>query len=822
MSGMLSSIKRFEREILVVAAIICIFAFVVIDPLTMYMRRGSDQQMPQGAVVRINGASFTESQLGRVRAANVAASELAMELARAAFQEKKEPRVDWRGYAPNERQLVWQFVFADKARNLGINVTQDEVMSYLVSLSADTRTRLDIEGMVKELQGVRSGYVTDRMVYEAVRRYLARDQLDSFLRSGIRPVEYPSQIVPPALAWDCYQRIHRKIRVEVLPISVESFLPKVTESPTTQEIETLYNSFKEMPPIPASPNPGFASPQRIAFEHVRIDRKAIQDAEMDKITNEAIEKEYNERVSRGDPLVRERPAPPKSRSNSGTQDQSSDDDSQKSDENQGSAPGVPNETPAEKSQDPEKSQENETAVDPGASENSDSGASPSQSEDSDESSDSRPGNPLRNKKKEGASRVHKNDFYLVSQVLPDSNAPEEKSTPVGNANAGESKESSDEAPADSNTDSSAKSKGEDKDTSNEKSSTDANASQQEPGDETGFRYKPLDDDMRKTLRQNLAQKPVQETLKKIVEEVESAVNEFGRKIRKYNRRKESAKPSDKNDEVRPEFTAMNELREKYQLTYGTMDLSDRFEAEKSGQDIVSAQKFIIQRNDFQMVSFVDFAYGASYDIYEPQQIDQIDDIYVFWKTEEQKQQTEPLEKVRDQVVHAWKLKKALELAKAEAAALLKKVDQSKTLTDNFPDKAEEIRQTDEPFSWITPGPSMPSGVGNLRISQVKEIEFAGNDFMRAAYALEPGGVTFGVDQPQKVVYLIRHMEEQPSRLELKSRFVNAGWTQDVQGLAYSELVDSINVWQEQSAKDANEFWTRPARVFDRGQDGGDE
>jgi hypothetical protein len=80
--------------------------------------------------------------------------------------------------------------------------------------------------------------------------------------------------------------------------------------------------------------------------------------------------------------------------------------------------------------------------------------------------------------------------------------------------------------------------------------------------------------------------------------------------------------------------------------------------------------FDFQFQQFRMLTFSDIAFGENVPLYDAQQADssEPDSSYIFFRTEEIKAKDVTLAVVKPQVVEAWKLNKAYELALKDAAA----------------------------------------------------------------------------------------------------------------------------------------------------------
>jgi hypothetical protein len=164
---------------------------------------------------------------------------------------------------------------------MGIVVTDESIKGYLRSYSSG---KVDDSEFGNLLQSVSQGRISQRQFFDAMRNeLLALRFLELFYR-GIDPL-------PPAVAWDYFQRLNRQVSVEAAAFPVADYLSQV-EEPTDAEIAQLYDEGKDRYPMPNSPEPGFKQRKKIALEYVKADLQTFLDEEKPKITDEEVAKYY--------------------------------------------------------------------------------------------------------------------------------------------------------------------------------------------------------------------------------------------------------------------------------------------------------------------------------------------------------------------------------------------------------------------------------------------------------------------------------------------------------------------------------------------------
>jgi hypothetical protein len=141
--------------------------------------------------------------------------------------------------------------------------------------------------------------------------------------------------------------------------------------------------------------------------------------------------------------------------------------------------------------------------------------------------------------------------------------------------------------------------------------------------------------------------------------------------------------------------------------------------------------------------------------------------YVSWKTAETAAYTPKLEEVRDEVIMYIRMQEARKLAQARADELAKKAAASdKPLADLIPeDKKANLYTGLGPFSWLD-----QLGFQGATIGNVPELDSVGPAFMKAVFDTKLQGYGVALNQPQRVVYVVKPTSFEPSIDELRRRF----------------------------------------------------
>ena len=184
--------------------------------------------------------------------------------------------------------------------------------------------------------------------------------------------------------------------------------------------------------------------------------------------------------------------------------------------------------------------------------------------------------------------------------------------------------------------------------------------------------------------------------------------------------------------------------------------------------------------------------------------------YVFYKTEDRPEKFVAWEDegTYDLALAKWKKVQARKKALEAAEALADKArDADKTLKEIFPDRKVVSAG---PFTWMTEGVSArlmgPSEPPTL--SKVDGIERPGDDFMRAVFALAPGGVGVAMNQPETVAYVVRLEKLGKAEWSLWNSFESTP-PGEYGSVAGGDLQAMERAWIEQIKADAGLKWELP-------------
>jgi hypothetical protein len=154
-------------------------------------------------------------------------------------------------------------------------------------------------------------------------------------------------------------------------------------------------------------------------------------------------------------------------------------------------------------------------------------------------------------------------------------------------------------------------------------------------------------------------------------------------------------------------------------------------------------------------------------LYNPQMLRAGNKTVLYWKTSDEPAVVLPFEKARPQVVQAWRLQKARELAKAEADKIA--ATANKPGGDPVPELTEAAKRLKQNVmelhgvARLVRTPSFRAGAmaqyAPYRVPEDK-IEYAASDFTDQVLELkQPGDVKVVSDEPEKTYYVVALMQK---------------------------------------------------------------
>jgi hypothetical protein len=154
--------------------------------------------------------------------------------------------------------------------------------------------------------------------------------------------------------------------------------------------------------------------------------------------------------------------------------------------------------------------------------------------------------------------------------------------------------------------------------------------------------------------------------------------------------------------------------------------------------------------------------------------------FISMKTSDTPGRVPKLKEVKDEVVRAWKLQKAAEIALKDAKAEAKKAQEAGSpLADYFADDNSIEVVSVDPFAQLTRG-DVPDQMGRqrFRLSQPDGLVAPGPEFMRTVFKLKNGEVTAVLNHDHSIAYIVRMVEHVKPEDELRNAYLAEANTWD--------------------------------------------
>lgn len=785
MSSPLKAFRKHQKKLIVIFGVLLMVSFTVLGTVQQFMRHETpEQRAGQEVVATWKEGEITRGELQSERMAQQSAFIFMNALVQEAQNAGGSPQVDVLQGDATLQGLARQIILAKKAEQMGIVVTDDTITQYLSKLTDGAkRSPEQFEAMFEQLMKDRRG-----VNYKGFLRYMRKALMaQDVLVMGTAGISALS----PGEAKSYHDRIYRQKTVELLPLKVNNYLPKVKGKPSQAELEKLYEEGKDRYTTPPSAEPAFRRRHKIKFAYFKGDAETFRTREEAKITDEQIANYYQEhkddfkRASlpsdlggdaadeTGLPGDKTKPAP-------------ADKSSGQPDSSTGSDANAPNE-----SSQPDKSNKTPAA---GSSEDKSSEETKDKSEDKDKDATEK----KQPASKDDQSRLDGRIDEATVFVSLDDEGAEEKA-------------------------------------SKEETATPAEKAQGKEDSEKKPEYRPLDevkDEIRGVLAKEAVAKeyegkrsfdkeqPFQYLRDQALEKAAIDVQRYARKRNRwiiYQKRGRSGaeKP------IEPDW---KKIAEKLDLEYGEAPLADRVQiahteigkVESHGTRIFSHPQ--MERPQFRSVteSFADIAFkNEDEKLFNPFEFppssqtafDRNNPVfyqnpggvrYLYWKAAEKEESTPPLDKIRNEVTETWRMQQARKLALADAKKKVAEVKGTeKSLTEVF---GEDAVLQPGGFRWLSRGGGNISvGGGELTVTEVDQVENPGEKFHQAVSLLEEGETGVATNQDESVVYVV-----QVERDTLIVPFQRVG--SDINRLAMQNQTGIFRDWLEDIDREYNVEW----------------
>jgi hypothetical protein len=775
--------------LLVSAGLMAMIAFVFLGPLLDYMSgRRAHRENP--VVVETNYGNFTQGELENLKYTRDVVDRFLRDVAaRGAanlFQQSSlDPRwfqtiadrhyLFWRQrlmgvHAGPEQGAIETLVLSQRAQQMGMVISDQAINDLIMQITENRVTPDELQTIIRSLNPSRP--VSEARLFAALRtEMLAAEYRQLFLRS--------LQDLPPAQRFEYYARLNRRAKTEIMPLDVSDFVDQVP-NPDEAEIKRFYEQYKSDYPNPDSPQPGFKEPKRATFQYFKASVDQLAEKLKGDVTEEEIRKYYD-----------------------ANKDQFREFDLGASGEEKG----------ADKKDDPkpegEKAGEEKPATDK-PTEEKPAAEKPATDEPKTEKPDTKE-NPTAEKDAapQASARTRRPPVRLVSTQADSQKSENAKPAETSNADPPKSGSQPDatkpvvsaEKPVDKAEEKPVEQKPATENPTEEKPAADKPGEQKPPEP----RYQPLEK-VADQIRMSLARQKAEERLREQFDALSAEMRRYQDELDVYSTEKQ-ARPGAK-PPVPLDFAKLAEGKDVQAFELKSVS------AQQAAESDLGKSFRVVPNQRTQMpftVPFVNFAFADSLPLYKSEQDrDNDNNIFLFWKTEEEPAFVPPLDQIRAKVVLAWKKTKARDLARKRAAEFAAQARSlKKPLAELFGSQSKlKIFET-SPFSWLTLGniPADPSALP--RLSEIENIDRPGTEFMKTVFGLEPAGVGVALNEPQTMVFVIRLINFEPGAEELRDDFARTNPSRYMAAATEDQRV-VYQAWLADLNKEAGVHWIRQA------------
>lgn len=319
------------------------------------------------------------------------------------------------------------------------------------------------------------------------------------------------------------------------------------------------------------------------------------------------------------------------------------------------------------------------------------------------------------------------------------------------------------------------------------------------------KYEPLEN-VKEEIRQQLAAEQANRAIDAIFTAVAADLTAYAEDFALWQARQEKGgapKP--------PDFKKIAEVQG---VEAGASDLVTADEAVASG-DIGRSFEFVPDPNSrfgFRQRNWLEQIYGQGAPSLRPvTSRDVAGNRYLSWKTEDKPEFTPSFETARPGVERAWKIVEGRALARKKAEALVAEAAAKKQSLEATVAGQDGVKATKVgPFSWLSQG-TVPQGTSPF-VSDPDGLVMAGEDLMRAVFAVEPEQGTTAFNEPQTICYALRVVSLEPPEAELREKFLAAKNDQQrIATVAQSAFSEAFGDWLKQLETKHGLQWKRQPR-----------
>jgi hypothetical protein len=711
-----------------------------------------------------------------------------------------------------QQVMLEAIILQKKAEQMGIVVSDAAINDFIDTELTDNK--LSGEEEMAIMEKFKSGSQTrlsQSQLFDALRFELQARNLYRLLISDVGSPGTPEQ------RYDYFSRLYRKATIQVMPVAVKDFADKVPD-PNDAELRAFFEKYKDDLSNPNSPDPGFKEPARGKFQYFVAKQEDLIKEEKPKITNDEIKEYYdkNKENFRKSPDDEGTVAPDKSKKpdatsksdSAGKSEQKPDNTEKKPDASAGGKTSEPGKAATGAAPSPEKPAPAKAATDkdagasdkPSAGKAADKVPADSKSPDAKAAAGSGKSAALAPFYRHQAAEeliALADGTPLAAPAAKDGVKPDAAKTPAAQAKDAPSKDAPTATTADKsptsgkpaadaanvggdgkspNSDKSAAPKPESPKTETPKSTVGGTGNpdvdlkpNEAPKKIPIVEYESLDNEkVRDEIRTSIAREKVGQRIDDIFKALSANVSSYGRKLSVWAVKKEGDAPTlpdfralATSKGVQFEETGLISAQQAHDTTELGKSLSDTFTA-----DGRMARSYFLQQ-----------AFNSSIPKFSPYTTLSADDElnFLWWRIDFRDAYVPEFDKVKQEVLEAWKLREARKLALAKAKEYADQANkQHSELKEMFQfEKNLHVSQIG-PFTWmsqlsVAQNPEQPAP---LRMTPITGVEKAGDEFMRSVFGLDVGSAGVAMNEPQTIAYVIQAISFDPPEAVFRRDFLN--------------------------------------------------
>lgn len=819
------------------------FVFTIGGVLDSFFAGSQQNAGPIRQVATTSFGNFTNRDMENFAEGNRRVAEFTFELYRLSgdITKAKAVPISPLNSSTNEardRDILSRLAFAEFAKEKGMYVGEEILNDYFNMLCNNElgNQGKTVEEFSRELQ---------RGALSEVKSHLKTELLarcgQQMANAGIN-AQYGQQgfildiSKTPLEIWEGNRRLRERFKIEYMAMDVEP-VSSISEEPSADEMQALYEEGMDRAPNIAI-GPGFKKPRLATVSYFALNRKNFMEAEKKKITEEQVLTKYNEWVENEDFRVVDSDSsvagggafqPKKDGDDAGAKK----DDSKADDV----APGLnsPENNKDDKSGEPAKSNDEGEKTDDKAPKQNATGE---KAVDKPEAAKGESKEDDGQKKSQSSlERIDGAQFVSLIQEETKQEAPkkEEAAQPKQKKKSEEKTETpkkseqsdvpkKDDAKQANDAEKTETPQKGSVDTEDPKKSTTPDSvppkAVQDDKEKDKPKIRPLDDELRDTIKEELARPIATEAMAKALEDAKAVVSEY---LNDYDYYADNPEEADYFET--PDFATIagdNGLQFK---TFEQVDFQSLIKTDFGKATVAPSST----RQRPGSVAFEIFAAtfysGSSFEIYTTQAADDVE--YMFWVTDKKFREKVSFAEAKPKIIEYYKMTKAIEAAEAKAKSIAEEVaGENKTLSAS---KYADQVQTSREFGWmeIAPGmedmaarnpqfiqqfpqlfaPKLGSIFPDNDDEEAKSLESIDHTFMSKVFNLEKNEIGYSTDATKEKVYVFQVIERTKANPIEKDQFFTQnkfGTAQQVsqldQGMELNKILSAEALLEKYSVK----------------------